>query len=478
MDVTPVPDERAIFEFREDPMRVPARLFLTRELLDELQASETAEWSSLRQLANVASLPGVVSHVAGLADLHPGYGFPVGGVAAFDAREGLVMVGGVGFDVNCGVRVMRTSLTRDDLLKRQEAIAEELFASVPAGLGVPGELRVEVSEMDELLRTGARFAVERGYGTRRDLEFIEDNGELDADPSAVSLRAKQRNIKQVGTLGSGNHYLEVQAVDEVFDEGAARALGIERGQVLISIHCGSRGLGHQVGQDFLDEMADAMPGFAIPRLEAELVGAPVSSELGRRYLAAVRAASNAAFANRQVIADLSRRAFARVFPGSSVETLYEVGHNTAKLETHLVDGRERELIVHRKGSTRAFGPGRAELPEAYRAIGQPVPVGGTMGTASYLLVGTDRAMELAFGSAIHGAGRTKSRVAAKRTYDAERVLSELRERGIIVKGRSLKGISEEAPGSYKDIERVVAATTASGIARPVVRLVPLVCVKG
>lgn len=475
MDIKP--SDTGVFEFRTDAMRVPARLFTSEALLDALRAGETGEWSSLAQLRDVASLPGVVSHVCGLADLHPGYGFPVGGVAAFDAHDGLVMVGGVGFDINCGVRVLRTDLSVSDVRERHEELADALFEAVPAGLGVPGELRVEVSEMDELLRGGARFVVERGYGSEDDLSFIEDGGMLDADPNAVSLRAKQRNIKQVGTLGSGNHYLEVQYVDEIFDD-AARIFGLEEGSVVIMLHCGSRGLGHQVGQEYLDEMSDAMPDFNLQVLSSELVGAPISSELGMRYLNAVRAASNAAFANRQMIAHLTRQAVASVFEGASVETLYEVGHNTAKLESHVVGGVERELIVHRKGSTRAFGPGHVSLPERYRSVGQPIPVGGTMGTASYLLRATPRAMELAFGSAIHGAGRSKSRVESKRTYDADRIVAELRERGIIVKGRSLKGISEEAPGSYKDIEQVVAATTLSGIAARVVRLKPLISIKG
>ena len=470
--------EAGVFGFEDVSMRVPARLFTSRELLDDLHAAETSAWSSLDQLSNVAQLPGVVGHVCGLADLHPGYGFPVGGVAAFDAVDGLVMVGGVGFDVNCGVRVLRTDLFERDVRERQDALAQALFAGVPAGLGVPGMLRVELSQMDDLLRGGARFVVERGFGTEHDLSFIEDNGALDADPATVSTRAKQRNIKQVGSLGSGNHYLEVQFVDEGFDEAAARAFGLERGQVVVSIHCGSRGLGHQVGQDYLDEMSEAMAGFGVPLLESELVGAPIGSELGARYFDAVRAASNAAFANRQMIAHLTRTVLADVFSGSSVETLYEVGHNTAKRESHVVGGVRRDLIVHRKGSTRAFGPGHSALPAAYRGVGQPIPVGGTMGTSSYLLRATDRAMALSFGSAIHGAGRSKSRVESKRSFDAQTVLDELRALGIVVKGHSLKGISEEAPGSYKDIERVIAATTLSGISERVVRLKPLISIKG
>jgi tRNA-splicing ligase RtcB (3'-phosphate/5'-hydroxy nucleic acid ligase) len=473
----PEQTDLGIFSFRDDQMNVPAHLFTSRELLDSLEQNETSQWSSLRQLAHVASLPGVVGHVCGLADLHPGYGFPVGGVAAFD-EDGLVMVGGVGFDINCGVRVLRTDLLVDDVKERQEALAEALFDAVPAGLGVAGSLRVEVSEMDDLIRSGARFIVERGFGAEDDLEFIEDHGSLEADPAAISLRAKQRNIKQVGTLGSGNHYLEAQYVEEIFDEAAAAAFGLQIGSVVISLHCGSRGLGHQVGQEYLDEMSDAMAGFGIPLLESELVGAPIRSELGQRYLSAIRGASNAAFANRQMIAHLTRKAVTSVFADSSVETLYEVGHNTAKLERHLVDGSVRDLLVHRKGSTRAFGPGHASLPERYRSIGQPIPVGGTMGTASYLLRGTQRAMELTFGSAIHGAGRSKSRVESKRTYDADRIIAQLEAQGIIVKGHSPKGISEEAPGSYKDIEQVIAATTLSGIAERVVRLKPLISIKG
>jgi tRNA-splicing ligase RtcB (3'-phosphate/5'-hydroxy nucleic acid ligase) len=469
------------YSFMKDGMRVPARIYASYDMIQPLLSFEKNDWSALRQLKNVSKIMGIQKYALAMADIHPGYGFPIGGVAAFDMEEGMILVGGVGFDINCGVRIMKTGLELKDIIPKKQELAEALFNHIPAGLGKPGKLRVELKEMDRLLSEGAAYIVGLGYGIKDDLEFIEENGKMEgAMPGAVSLKAKQRNLNQVGTLGSGNHYLEVQYVEEIYDDEAAAAYGITKNQIVVSIHCGSRGLGHQVGSDYLTIMSEAMRRYGIESDDKELVGAPIRSEEGINYLGAVRAASNAAFANRQMIAHLTREAFGSVMgiEQNSIKTLYEVAHNTAKTETHTIDGSKKEVLVHRKGSTRAFGPGRKEVPESYRDIGQPMPVGGTMGTASYILRGTEKAMTETFGSGIHGAGREKSRVQAKKDYNSESLISELNRKGIIIKGHSRQGISEEAPGAYKDIEKVVSAVHDSGINVKVARLRPIICIKG
>ena len=470
------------WEFKTKRMHVPARVYADEDLLKPLLEPKNPEWSALRQLENVASLPGMVGRVLAMADVHPGYGFPIGGVAAADAEEGMIIVGGVGFDINCGVRVMRTPLTREDVEAKKEELADLLFKLIPAGLGTPGFLRVSMDEMDEILEKGAHYIVkDLGYTSRKDLPFIEEEGRIKgADPAAVSRKAKQRGLKQIGTLGSGNHYLEVQYVDEVYDEEAAQAYGLREGMITVSMHCGSRGLGHQVGTDYLEVMRRAVKKYGIHVPDEELVGAPVQSEEGQQYLAAVRAASNAAFANRQMLAHLTREAFSRVFQLSEddLTTVYEVAHNTAKEEVHQQEGERKRLIVHRKGATRAFSAGMPGLPEAYARVGHPMPVGGTMGTASFILHGTRKAAMETFASGIHGAGRAESRGEAKRKYAYEDVIRGLKERGIIVKSTSRHGVTEEAPGAYKDVERVVNVMHEAGINRKVARLRPLIVVKG
>jgi len=466
---------------KEGEMRVPGRIYADSETVAQLEGGEKTEWSALRQVANVAALPGIVSAAIALPDVHPGYGFPIGGVAAFDLKEGVAVVGGVGFDINCGVRLLAVPLSRPELEGAIDRLGDDLYRTVPAGLGSKGKLRLSVEEIDRVLTDGAAYAVDHGYGFEEDLTYIEEGGRMaGADPAAVSELAKQRQFGQVGTLGSGNHYLEVQYVERIFDPAAAAAYGLEEGKIVVSIHTGSRALGHQIGQDYLKEMARASAKYGIAIPERELVCAPIDSPEGRQYLAAVGAGANCAFANRQVIAHLVRSAFARVLglDGREVRTVYDIGHNNAKIEVHTVDGMSRELLVHRKGATRAFGPGRPESPPEYREVGHPVLVGGTMGTASYVLRGTKLGMEKTFGSGIHGAGRALSRKKAAKKFWGETVISELAGAGIRVWAHSRRGVAEEAPGAYKEIERVVGAAVDAGINRLVARLRPLLVIKG
>jgi len=464
-------------------MRVPGRIFADEETIAGLLEDEEREggWSALRQVRNVAALPGIVEASLALPDVHPGYGFPIGGVGAFDVRDGVAVVGGVGFDINCGVRMLRTPLRRMDVAPLLDRLGEDLFRTVPAGLGSKGTLRLSIAEIDSVLRDGAAYAVDRSFGSTEDLRFVEEGGRIDgADPAAVSDLAKRRQFGQVGTLGSGNHYLEVQSVEAVLDEEAARVYGLAEGQVVVSIHTGSRALGHQIGQDALKEMAAASAKYGIDVPERELVCAPVESPEGERYLSAVACGANCAFANRQVIAHLVRSSFDRVCGVSerAVETVYDIGHNSARFEEHLVGGEPRRLLVHRKGSTRAFAAGRPESPDAYRSVGHPTFVGGTMGTASYVLRGTQIGMERTFGSGIHGAGRALSRKKAAKRFWGETVIADLAEAGIRVWAHSKRGVAEEAPGAYKDVDRVVAAAVEAGITRAVARLRPMAVVKG
>ncbi len=462
-------------------MRVPGKIYASEAILKPLLDQKGHEWNALEQVRNVASLPGIVKAAIAMPDVHPGYGFPIGGVGAFDPDEGVVAMGGVGFDINCGVRVLVTPLHRSDIEARKEEVADALFQHVPAGLGSEGKLKLSVSEIDQVLRKGAYFALERGYGLPEDLEYTEEGGRMEgADPDAVSLKAKQRQFRQVGTLGSGNHYLEVQYVEEIYDEAAAAVYGIEVDQVLVAIHCGSRALGHQIGQDYLVELEKASRKYGIPIRERELVCAPIRSPEGQRYLSAVFAGVNCAFANRQVIAHLVREALAPIFGlrFSDIRMLYDVGHNNVKFERHRVNGEEKELLVHRKGSTRAFGPGRPENPPKYREVGHPIFVGGTMGTASYILRGTETGMEKVFGSGVHGAGRAMSRAKAKKQWRGEEVIRELARQGIIVRAHSYAGAAEEAPLAYKDVDLVVEAAVGAKLNAKVARVRPLVCIKG
>ncbi len=464
----------------------PHRGMLTDAILyaDEELFRQIKDDAALWQLANVACLPGIVGPALAMPDCHYGYGFPIGGVAAFSMEEGIISPGGVGYDINCGVRLVRTNLTREEIEPHIEALANQIFRDVPAGTGGSGGLPLNERELDEVLVKGARWVVERGYGTQRDLDATEERGELEgADPSALSDRARKRGRPQLATLGSGNHFLEIQVVDEIYDEQVARRMGIEEiGQVAVMIHCGSRGLGHQVCDDAIDVMQKAVKEYGIQVPDRQLACVPVQSPEGQRYYAAMACAANYAWANRQAIMHMVREAFERVLRKGTeqlgMELVWDVAHNIAKMELHTVDGEVKRLCVHRKGATRAFGPGRTELPEQYRDIGQPVIVPGDMGTASYLLRGTEIAMEQTWGSTCHGAGRQLSRHAAlKRQHGAE-VAKKLEAQGIVVRSVGKKTLAEEAPEAYKDVHRVVETCHAAGISLKVARLRPLAVMKG
>jgi tRNA-splicing ligase RtcB len=455
-------------------MRVPGVIYGTESLVCEMDDKVR------EQMSNVATLPGIQRASYAMPDAHWGYGFPIGGVAAFDPEEGgIVSAGGVGFDISCGVRTLRTGLSLAAIAPFKPQLATALSRNVPAGVGRHGRIHLDEAELDAMLTGGAQWAVQRGCGMPADLEGIEEHGCMpDAHPEWVSTRARRRQQDEMGTLGSGNHYLEVQRVAEIYDATTAGAFGLHRDDVLVSIHCGSRGLGHQIGTEFLKEMAIAEPTLGITIPDRELACAPVESELGRRYLGAMRAGINCALANRQIITHLVRQAFADVLPAASLTLLYDVSHNTCKLEEHRCDGALKPLFVHRRGATRALGPGHPDLPAALRETGQPVLIGGTMGTASYVLVGTTESERLSFSSSCHGAGRAMSRHEALRRWKGRQVIDELAARGIVVRSTSSRGVAEEAPGAYKDVDAVVDAADHVGLSRKIAKLEPLVCVKG
>ena len=455
-------------------MRVPAIIYADEALIRDMDDKV------YEQAVNVAALPGIVQASYVMPDAHWGYGFPIGGVAAFDAGEGgVVSAGGVGFDISCGVRTMLTGLTVADIMPVQRAVAESLFRQIPAGVGSTGAITLDAVDMEAMLTGGARWAIAQGWGEARDLDRIEEQGCMaGAEPACVSERAKERQRREMGTLGSGNHYLEVQAVAELFDAAAAQAFGLTLDEVVVTIHCGSRGLGHQIGTEFLKEMVVTAPAAGIALPDRELACAPIRSEVGARYLGAMRAAINCALANREILGHYARRIFAHHFPGCDLRLLFDVSHNTCKVEPHAVDGKPRDLFVHRKGATRAFGPGHASLPAALRAVGQPVLIGGSMGTGSYILVGETSGEQKAFSSACHGAGRALSRHAALKRWSGRKVVDDLAAQGIIIRSPSSRGVAEEAPGAYKDVSAVVAAAERAGLARRVARLRPLVCIKG
>ncbi len=459
---------------RRGAMRVPAVIYADEGLIRDMD-SKVSE-----QICNVAGLPGIVQAAYAMPDAHWGYGFPIGGVAAFDPEQGgVVSAGGVGFDISCGVRTLLTGLKREDVEEVKSRLADRLQRTIPAGVGSTGRLHLNRREMDDMLHGGAQWAVERGYGTQEDLVRTEERGRMaGADAGQVSEKAKKRQLNQVGTLGSGNHYLEVQHVTALYDRETASVFGLKEGDVVVSIHCGSRGLGHQIGTDFLKEMVVKAASHGISLPDRELACAPINSPVGRSYLGAMRAGINCALANRQVLSHLTREVFAQVLPGAELSLLYDVSHNTCKEEEHAVDGHPRLLFVHRKGATRAYGPGHPDIPEELRGVGQPVLIGGTMGTASYVLAGSRESEELAFSSACHGAGRAMSRHKATRRWRGGQVVEELAGKGILIRSRSMRGIAEEAPGAYKDVSAVVEATERAGLARKVARLEPMICVKG
>ncbi|MEM4679544.1 MAG: RtcB family protein [Thermofilaceae archaeon] len=460
-------------------MRVPARVFADEYLLQKMQTDLTLE-----QAANVAILPGIYKYSIVLPDGHQGYGFPIGGVAAFDYNEGVLSPGGVGYDINCGVRILRTNLRYEDVKDKLRELSDLLFRYIPSGLGSRGRVSLSKVELDRVLADGVLWAVSKGYGWSEDPEYIEERGAMEgADPSKVSDVAKERGREQLGTLGSGNHFLEIQVVDKIYDPKAAATMGIEEvGQVTVMIHTGSRGLGHQVCSDYLRVMEVAVRRYNMPLPDRELVSVPATSREAEDYFAAMKAAANFAWANRQLITHWVREVFSQVFRKSADELdlhiVYDVAHNIAKLEEHVVDGARRKVYVHRKGATRAFPPGHPLVPRKYQSIGQPVLIPGSMGTASYILVGTQKAMEITFGSAPHGAGRVLSREEAKRRYRGSEIRDRLENRGIVVRAASMAVVAEEAPDAYKDVDRVANVADRAGMAKKVVRLVPIAVVKG
>lgn len=460
-------------------MRVPGMVYADEKMLEAIKEDQ-----SLEQVANVAFLPGIVGRSLAMPDIHWGYGFPIGGVAATRVTDGVVSPGGVGYDINCGVRLLRTNLNEDEVRPKIKELVNELFRNVPSGVGSEGKIKVNEKEMNEILTEGAHWAVKRGFGVQADLEVTEETGKLKgANPDKVSARAKQRGTPQSGTLGSGNHFLEVQIVREIYDEAAAKAMGIDHpGQILVLIHTGSRGLGHQVCDDYLKIMETAVKRYGISLPDRQLACAPIDSPEGKDYLSAMACAANYAWANRQCITHWVRESLAKVF-GKSFEELgmrqiYDVAHNIAKIEEHTVNGTKMTLCVHRKGATRAFPPGHKDVPQCYKEIGQPVLIPGDMGRRSYVAVGTERAMAESFGSTCHGAGRVQSRGAAKRQLRGSDIAEELRAKGIIVKADSMASLAEEASQAYKDVTHVVEVTHKAGISRKVAMAMPLGVIKG
>jgi len=455
-------------------MRVPAIIYADEALIRDMD-EKVAE-----QACNVAMLPGIVGASYVMPDAHWGYGFPIGGVAGFDPEAGgVVSAGGVGFDISCGVRTMTTGISLADVEQVKHALADSLVRAIPAGVGSEGAITLGADEMDAMLTGGAAWAVARGWGDPADLERIEEGGRMDrAQPEHVSRRARERQRREMGTLGSGNHYLEIQIAEEIFDPAAAKAFGLAVGEVVITIHCGSRGLGHQIGSEFLKDMVVVAEAAGLHLPDRELACAPIASGIGQRYLGAMRAAINCALANREILGHHARRVVQHFFPKAGIPLLFDVSHNTCKVEMHRVGGKLRELFVHRKGATRAFGPAHPSLPPALRDVGQPVLIGGSMGTGSFVLVGMAESEARAYASACHGAGRAMSRHAAVRTWSGRQVVDELAARGTLVRSPSMRGVAEEAPGAYKDVGAVVLAAERAGLARRVARLRPVICIKG
>lgn len=461
--------------FRSD-MRVPARVYMNEEMIDDVLQDK-----SLWQLINVATLPGIQKYAIAMPDIHQGYGFPIGGVAATAIGQGgVISPGGIGYDINCGVRLLSANINASDLHPHLPKLATELFRSIPSGVGKGGKLKIAAGDMDKVLMGGARYMLERGYGNLEDTELCEERGNmLGADASVVSDRAKKRGRDQLGTLGSGNHFLEVQVVDKIYDEDVAKAFGVAEGQVLVMIHCGSRGLGHQVCTDYVKVMMESLSKWKYELPDRELVSAPFTSQEAQDYFAAMVAAANFAWANRHVIAQWTREAWQKVLGGDvRLSMIYDVSHNLGKVEEHVIDGKEVRVVMHRKGATRSFGPGTPETPKKYRPVGQPVLIPGTMGTASYLLVGATEGMQQAFGTSCHGAGRRLSRSKAKKIVRGSELRKRLESEGIIIRCGSDPGLAEEAPIAYKDVDNVVNIVQEAKLARKVARLKPLAVIKG
>ena len=460
-------------------MRAPARIYASESMIEQIKNDNAPE-----QLANVSTLPGLVGSAMAMPDMHWGYGFPIGGVAAFDGEDGIVSPGGVGYDINCGVRVLRTDLFYDDIKDRIRPLVDEMFSNVPSGVGSEGKLRLGRKEVENVFENGAEWAVEHGYGWKEDLEYTEENGRMDnADASFVSQKAKSRGAPQLGTLGAGNHFLEIQRVEDIYEPDVAETFGItEKGQITVMIHTGSRGAGHQIATDYLRVMEGAVKKYGMNLPDKQLACAPVSSKEGQDYFRAMAAGANFAWANRQMIMHWVRESFQNVLKEDAenmgMKLVYDVAHNIAKYEEHIMDGKRRKVYVHRKGATRSFASGRPEIPAAYGDVGQPVLIPGDMGTASHILVGTPRSMKEAFGSSCHGAGRVMSRHQAKRDFTVDGIKGDLDRKGIYLRAATKHVILEEAPDAYKNIDDVVGAVNGAGLAKMVVRLRPLGVVKG
>jgi tRNA-splicing ligase RtcB len=455
-------------------MKVPGRIFASDLLLEKIKKDKT-----ILQVKNVAELKGALNYSIALADAHQGYGFSIGGVAGFDVKNGIVSPGGVGYDINCSVRLLKTNLKKEDILKKQKILGQRLYEKVPSGVGRGSPFNISKKELNKLLEGGAKYMVERGYGVKEDYIHTEEEGCMkDADVAKISDRAKKRGIGKIGTLGAGNHFLEVQFVDEIFNKEIAKIYGLKKNQVVVMIHCGSRGLGHQVASDYIKLMEEEYGTKDLP--DRELVSAPINSSLGKDYLKAMAGAANFAFANKQLITHWVREELKDLFPEKKVEVgvVYDVCHNIAKIEEYQINGKKTKVCVHRKGATRAFGKGRKEIPKDYRSVGQPVLIPGSMGTASYVLVGTKLSEKLTFGSTVHGAGRVEGRGSANRRIDGRKVKRDLKKKGVEIYSGSVEGISQEAPEVYKDVDEVVRVVDSLGISKKVARMKPLVVVKG
>lgn len=463
--------------YRSD-MRVPVRIFSTRKMLEQSLSDLSVE-----QAINAATLPGVVGSVVVMPDMHQGYGFPIGGVAATDFSTGVISPGGIGYDINCGVRLLASQIPYESIKDQIQSLVIALDQHCPSGVGSEGGIHLSLKELDEVCEGGSQWAMKNGYATQQDLRRTEENGCISgANAKKLSERAKKRGLPQLGTLGSGNHFIEIDLIEEVLDEETAGIFGLQQGNIAVMIHCGSRGLGHQVCSDSVQSFQKTIHKYGIKIPDRELVCAPLNSQEGQDYLAAMRAAANYAFCNRQVLAHLARKAFEQVLAGKvknwQLHQVYDIAHNIGKIEDHMVDGKLRKVCVHRKGATRAFGPGSSGIPDEFSKTGQPVLVPGSMGTSSWVLAGTKTSMERSFGSSCHGAGRVMSRQKAKKSIRGDQLKMDLEKKGIYIQAGSMSGLAEEAPGAYKDVDQVIEAVSGAGLARKIARLVPLAVVKG
>lgn len=456
---------------KKGKMNVPGRIYASEKLIKNIQKDKTLE-----QVENVAKLPGILKASIAVADAHQGYGFPIGGIAAFDIDKGVISPGGVGYDINCSVRLLKTNLKKKDILNMQKKVVEAIYRKIPSGVGSGSKFQITKKELNKLLENGAKYMVDKGYGVKDDYLHMEEKGCIKgADAGKVSERAIKRGLGQLGTLGAGNHFLEVQYVDEIFDDKIAKVFGLKKGQVTIMIHCGSRGLGHQVASDYIKLMENKY-GFA-EGVDRELINAPIKSKLGKEYFSAMAAAANFAFANKQLITHWVRETLLHIFPKIKIDVVYDVCHNIAKFEEHIVDGKKKKVCIHRKGATRSFGSGRKEIPITYRKVGQPVLIPGSMGTSSYVLVGTKKAEKLTFGSTVHGAGRIFSRSSALKKFNGKEVQKKLSKKRIEVKSNDWKTLAQEAPEVYKDVDEVIKTVDELGISKKVARLKPLTVIK-